>query len=186
MKVLTHLKRIYPILLIPLGMQTTVECAPKLFRVGTLNVNSREYNMEQFVQLMEAYELDIIALQECGLSLAKKIYHQFGGTFSLVYVPAGFEGNALFTRFPIERSLEITAHVDEDVELRSAATACIKIPLDDNSSIDLPHANAYRLWVIVTHLCHIYENDRLAQVKSILEQVKESNVCTLKPILLTI
>jgi hypothetical protein len=167
------------LIILPIIMTTTAECKPKVFRIGILNVNAREYNADRFAFLIDAYELDIFSLHECGLSLAHKIRRQLG-QFFLVYAPANYEGNALFSRFPIASPLEILAHVEyEDAELRSAAAACISLPIEDSTICGQDGSavsNVFRMWVIATHLSHIYEADRLAQVKSILQQVQDSNV----------
>ena len=147
-----------------------MEAAPlksREVRIGTLNVNSREMNYQAFTQLVTQYSIDVLSLNECTRKMARKIHFELG--YNYVYTQADFAGNALFSRFPIEESKELTTSETGGEEMRSAAAAVLHVGLGDEGGSD--GQRHVLLPVMALHLSHIHEADRIRQMKQLLSEV---------------
>jgi endonuclease/exonuclease/phosphatase family metal-dependent hydrolase len=136
-------------------------------KVATLNIcGASPRDCKKFIDLFKSIKADIICLQEIPKVTAKKI--QELTSYYIVWVAAGYLGNAVLSKYPIIKnegikleSLLTKQHTDE---FRSA----IKVTIECGTNKDLQS-----ITLISTHLDHLHEETRLAQLAILKEHITD-------------
>jgi hypothetical protein len=141
----------------------------KNIKVASWNIHNNSRNSIKFAQLILQYEIDVICLNECDHSIAKKILsilEKHG--YSYGYASADYAGNAIFCRYSIRKKVQLTLSSNSGSENRSGIM--ILTDIADIFGVDNLPKNI-ELWFVGTHLSHTHENDRVLQCKGIIDEV---------------
>lgn len=121
-------------------------------RLLTLNIRGGLGSwLRPLTAFLAEQDADILCLQECAQAVVPWLQAQLpGGPWQAAYAPATFQGSAVLTRLPLQRSRALTLDTPGRAELRSAVDAHIEVP-------------GGLLRVVCTHLDHVLEDLRLMQ-----------------------
>mmetsp|Transcript_37427 Transcript_37427/g.67786 ORF Transcript_37427/g.67786 Transcript_37427/m.67786 type:complete len:440 (+) Transcript_37427:442-1761(+) len=125
---------------------------PKAVRLGTFNVHIGSSKFQQIVDLIREQEVDICGLQEVSEEVCRRLQDELG--FYGAWAKAPWTGNGLISRYKITNARRVV------IEDRSAVVCDVKIPSTGNMRI------------VSTHLCHLLEQRRLAQMSRLLSSVR--------------
>ena len=161
-------------------------------RVGSLNINGypNSAQMKALLSHIKGACLDVLALQECPLQVAREIAREV--CLSHVHTsPADYLNNAILSRLPLHDCESITLPPSKEVsrkfgaserhEKRSAVVSTLYVAVHENcirkgerhGSDETTQAHeevpvTVPVTVVATHLCHLREGNRVWQMNALL------------------
>lgn len=129
-------------------------------KLVTFNVHALSGNrVHRIINLLKKLSPHVIFLQEISESILKQVAN--GMNYKYYWAKAGFLGNGLLSLSNITKSESIILNVGAQCEYRSAIKA----------TIDTLQFGKVKF--IGTHLDHLYENNRLGQIKLLFQYIQD-------------
>ena len=121
-----------------------------MLKIATLNVHGGlGPRLRGLLSLLAGLDVDVLCLQECASSLVPLLEQHLGASWSGLWAPATYNGNALLSRLPLADGAALVLR-SSHLEARSAALASVSGPRGP-------------VLVCCTHLDHVSAAARLEQ-----------------------